>query len=461
MILQSLLFHIMFGHLFPDLPELKARVFLQYIEAAQNAESGRNLLGNLLDPAERTRMDHVVRNQFLTILMYRHLLRRLIGDFGRNSSNSKINRRMTAEVLNRIINQMLTPLVSFFNLKPINDSCKIFQRCAMRVIVHQLPISVSYYHGGFQLSFTYPTCEYSDIRRIEQLARPFFRRIDPTNEVLSVNIFVVWTLYAKIILDLDDRKRFGLHENPARLVEKLVENIIKSLTDDEILAIFSSYEFSTIVRIYIRLHIGQNKIRAIEARKRISRELVWEMVEDSMSEYHRRVRLEYSELRRSKFNVHVVQSFVRLLQSSSMIPSMTLRQWGSKHQIQDLKDQIEAQQLDIQGSFPFIASNVLMELQNLVSVFFSVDHHFEIDLNELTFLVIWTATYNVRCKRHRLIVRSKPWLEQSDWSEQQLLRSASPELILFFATFAKLNEGISLMMVFKWFSDKKRRLRPD
>jgi hypothetical protein len=293
------------------------------------------------------------------------------------------------------------------------------------------------------------------------LARPFFRRIDPTNEVLSVNIFVVWTLYAKIILDLDDRKRFGLHENPARLVEKLVENIIKSLTDDEILAIFSSYEFSTIVRIYIRLHIGQNKIRAIEARKRISRELVWEMVEDSMSEYHRRVRLEYSELRRSKFNVHVVQSFVRLLQSSSMIPSMTLRQWGSKHQIQDLKDQIEAQQLDIQGSFPFIASNVLMELQNLVSVFFSVDHHFEIDLNELTFLVIWTATYNVRCKRHRLIVRSKPWLEQSDWSEQQLLRSASPELILFFATFAKLNEGISLMMVFKWFSDKKRRLRPD
>lgn len=212
------------------------------------------------------------------------------------------------------------------------------------------------------------------------------------------------------------------------------------------------------MRRYIRLHIGQNKIRAIEARKRRSRELVWEMVENAMSEYHRRIRLEYSELRRSKFNVQIVQAFVRLLKSSSMIPSMipsmTLRQWGSKHQIQDLMDQIEAQQLDIQGSFPFIASNVLMELQNLVSVFFSVDHHFEIDLNELTFLVIWTATYNVRCKRHRLIVRSKPWLEQSDWSEQQLLSSASPELILFFAI---IREGISLMMMFKWFSEKKHQ----
>jgi hypothetical protein len=450
MILQNLLFYIMFGHLFPDLPELKASVFYQYMDAAQNDMSGRNLLGDLLGPAGRARMDRVFRNQFLTILMYRHLLRGLIGDFGRNSSISKRNRRMTAEVLNRIINQMLTPLVSFLNLKPINDSCKIFQRCAMRVIVNQIPISVFWYNGGFQLSFNYPTLEYSVIKHIQQLAHPFFKLIDPTNEVRSVDIFVVWALYAKIILDLDDRKRFGLHENPARLVE----NIVKSLTDDEILAIFSSYEFSTIVRRYIRLHIGQNKIRAIETPKRSSRELVWDMVENAMSKYHRRVRLEYSELRRSKFNVYVVQSFLRLLKSSSMIPSMALRQWGSKHQIQDLKDQIEAQPLDLQGSFPFIASNVLMELQNLVSVFFSVDHHFEIDLNELTFLVIWNATYNVRCKRHKLIVRSKPWLEQSDWSEQQLLRSASPELILFFAT---IHEGISLMMVFKWFSDKKRR----
>jgi len=41
-------------------------------------------------------------------------------------------------------------------------------------------------------------------------------------------------------------------------------------------------------------------------------------------------------------------------------------------------------------------------LQNLVSVFFSVHHHFEIDLNELTFLVIWTAIYNIRYKRHEL-----------------------------------------------------------
>jgi hypothetical protein len=76
------------------------------------------------------------------------------------------------------------------------------------------------------------------------------------------NIFVVWALYAKIILDLDDRKRFGYHENPAQSVE----NIVNSLTDEEILAIFSSYEFSTIVRRYICLHIQQNKIHAIEVR---------------------------------------------------------------------------------------------------------------------------------------------------------------------------------------------------
>ena len=437
--LQFLLFYILCNHLFPDLSELKASVFSQYIEAEQNAECGRNLLSDLLNPAGRAKMDRVVRNQFLTILMYRHLLRRLIGDFRYNSSISKRNRRMTAGVFSRVINQMLSPHVSFFNLKPIHNSCKIFQRCAMRVIVHQIPISVNWYNGFFQLSFTYPTCNHSVSERIQQLARPFSRLIDPMNEIWGGRIFVVWALYAKIILDLDDRKRFGYHENPARSVE----NIVNSLTDEEILAIFSSYEFSTLVRRYIRLHIEQNKIRAIEAVKRRSRELVWEMVEFAMSESHRRERFEYSELRRSIFNTHIVQSFVRLLESSSTI----LTQAGFKYQI-------EAQQIDLQESFPYIASNVFMELQNLVSVFFSVHHHFEIDLNELTFLVIWTAIYNVRFKRHELIVRSKPWLEKSDWSEKQCLRRASPELILFFAT---IHEGIPLMRIFKWFSEKKRQ----
>jgi hypothetical protein len=122
------------------------------------------------------------------------------------------------------------------------------------------------------------------------------------------------------------------------------------------------------------------------------------MVEFAMSESHRRERFEYSELRRSKFNIHIVQSFVRLLESSSTI----LIQAEFKHQMQNLIHQIETEQIDLQRSFPYIASNVLMELQNLVSVFFSVHHHFEIDLNELTFLVIWTAIYNIRYKRHKL-----------------------------------------------------------
>jgi len=367
--LQFFLFYILFNHLFPDLSELKACVFSQYMEAEQNAEFGRKLLSDLLDPAGGARMDRVVRNQFLTILMYR----RLIGDFRHNSSISKRNRRMTTQILSRIMNQILTPHVSFLNLKHIHHSCRIFQRCAMRVIVHQIPISVNWYNGFFQLSFTYPTCNHSVIKRIQQLAHPFSRLIDPKYEMWGGRIFIVWALYAKIILDLDDRKRFGYHENPAQSVE----NIVNSLTDEEILAIFSSYEFSTIVRRYIHLHIAQNKIRAIETVKRRSREIVWEMVEFAMSESHRRERFEYSEL-------HIVESFVRLLESSSMI----LTQAGFKHQMQYLIYQIEAQQIDLQGSFPYIASNVLMELQNLVSVFFSVHHHFEIDLNELTFLVI-------------------------------------------------------------------------
>jgi hypothetical protein len=442
--LQFILFYILINHLFPDLSELKACVFSQYMEAEQNAECGRKLLGNLLDPAGGARMDRVVRNQFLTILMYRHLLRRLIGDFRHNSSISRRNRRMTTQILSHVVGQILTPHVSFLNLKHIHHSCSIFQRCAMRVIVHQIPISVNWYNGFFQHSFTYPTCNHSVIKRIQQLAHPFSRLIDPMNEIWGGRIFIVWALYAKIILDLDDRKRFGYHENPAQSVE----NIVNSLTDEEILAIFSSYEFSTIVRRYIHLHIAQNKIRAIETVKRRSREIVLEMVEFAMSESHRRERFEYSELRRSKFNIHIVQSFVRLLESSSTI----LTQAGFKHQMQNLIHQIEAQQIDLQGSFPYIASNVLMELQNLVSVFFSVHHHFEIDLNELTFLVIWTAIYNIKYKRHELIVRSKPWLEESEWSERQLLRSASPELILFFAT---IHEGIPLMRIFKWFSEKK------
>jgi len=68
--LQFLLFYILFNHLFPDLSELKACVFFQYIEADKNAECGRNLLSDLLNPAGGARMDSVVRNQFLTILMY-------------------------------------------------------------------------------------------------------------------------------------------------------------------------------------------------------------------------------------------------------------------------------------------------------------------------------------------------------------------------------------------------------
>jgi hypothetical protein len=444
---RGLLFYTLFEHLFPNLPELKARVFFQYKQAEQDISSGANLLGNLLVPTGGARMDRIVRNQFLTILMYRHLLRHLIGDFPRHRNISKRNRMMTAGVLNHILNQMLMPHVSFVNLKPFHQSCKILQRCAMKVVIHQVPISVHWYNGGFQLTFTYPTCESSVNRRIEQLARPFSRLIDPRNEMWGGNIFVVWALYAKIILDLDDCTRFGLNS------DRSVENIVSMLTDDEILAIFSSYEFCTILRKYICLHIQQKKIREIEAGKIRTKELLWEMVEFAMSESYRRERFEYSEQRRSKFNDQVVQSFVRLVESSSMI----LRQAGFEYQMQDLMEQINVQQMDPMIFFPFIAPNVLMKLQDLISVFFSMHHQFEVDLNELTFLVVWTAVHNLRSRRRRLIYQSKPWLQKSDWSEKQLLSTASPELLLFFAT---THNSILLMKIIQCFSDKKRQERP-
>jgi hypothetical protein len=450
MALQYLLFYIMFGHLFPDLPELKARVFSQYMQAAQNTESGRILLGDLLDPAGGARMDCVVRNQFLTILMYRHLLQRMIGGLCRHTSTSKRNRMMTAGVLNRVINKMLTPHVSFVNLKHYSESCKIFVRCAMGVIVHQIPISVNWYNGNFQLSFTYPTCNHFVSERIQQLARPFSRLIDPMNEIWGGRIFVVWALYAKIILDLDDRKRFGLHENPARSVEE----IVNSLTDEEILAIFSSYEFSTILRRYIHLHIGQNKIRAIEEYKRRSRELVWGMVESAMSESHQRERLRLSQARRLVFKERIVRRFLQLLESSRL----TFKMFGSEEQLHELTHQIQAHQMHLQDSFPFIACEVLMELQNLVSVFFSVNHQFEIDLNELTFLVVWSAIHNLRLRRHKLVNQSKPWLRQSFWSHEQIMRSASPELILFFAI---KHSDRTLPNAIHWFSDQKRQKKLD
>jgi hypothetical protein len=67
---RGLLFYTLFEHLFPNLPELKARVFFQYKQAEQDISSGANLLGDLLVPTGGARMDRIVRNQFLTILMY-------------------------------------------------------------------------------------------------------------------------------------------------------------------------------------------------------------------------------------------------------------------------------------------------------------------------------------------------------------------------------------------------------
>ena len=182
-----------------------------------------------------------------------------------------------------------------------------------------------------------------------------------------------------------------------------------------------------------------------------SRDLVCETVESAMRKHHQRARRENCKLRTDRFNGRAVPTFIRLLDSFGLI----IYQAGFNHQIDNLTYEVndlirltKTRPLDLLSSFPFIAPDVIMKLQNLVNV----EHQFEIDLNELTFLVILSAIYNLRFKRHQLVTRSKFWLEQLDWSEQQCLKTASPELILFLAT---MHEGIPLARMLEWFSNKK------
>jgi hypothetical protein len=312
--------------------------------------------------------------------------------------------------------------------------------------------SISWYNGYFKLLFYLPTVNYDIYLRISSLSRPFWSRIDPRNQIFDVNLFICWAVIAKITIDIDDCRMFGKFVHP----NKTVRDIICSLTDDEILCLLASHEVSVIVRRYIQIHIQQCAIRDVIVRESLLRELVCETVESAMRNYHQRIRKENCNLRTDRFNSRAVPTFIRLLESSSLILSRA----GFKHQIHNLMDVMDdlipltkTRPLDLLSSFPFIAPDVIMKLQNLVNV----SHQFEIDLNELTFLVIWTAIYNLRFKRLQLITRSKFWLQQLDWSEQQRLKTASPELILFLAT---IHDGIPLIRMLEWLSNEKRQERP-
>ena len=445
--LQYLLFCIIFKVIFPNFRELTQFVFFDYPGAAQDIALGLDLLGDLFNPNGNAMMSMIVRKQFLTIQLLKPLLRHLcIG-----------NQHMSAKIIHRIINTILTPVVisEFYSDSDLKMGISnIYHRSLMRFrcLVYRTRPSILWYYGDFTLFFYLPTVNNDIYLRILSLNHPFWSRIDPKNEIFNKYLFISWAVIAKLTIDIDDCRMFGQPVNP----NKTVRDIICSLTDDEILCLLASHEVSVIVRRYIQIHIQQCAIRDVIVCEKISRDLVWETVESAMRNYHQRIRSENCKVRTNRFNGHVVLTFIRLLESSSLILSRA----GFKHQIHNLMDVmddsiplIETQPFNLLISFPFIAPDVIMKLQNLVNV----SHQFEIDLNELTFLVIWTAIYNLRFKRLQLITRSKFWLQQLDWSERQRLKTASPELILFLAT---IHEGIPLIRMLEWLSNEKRQERP-
>ena len=77
-----------------------------------------------------------------------------------------------------------------------------------------------------------------------------------------------------------------------------------------------------------------------------------------------------------------------------------------------------------------------------------MNHSFGIDLNELTFLVIWTANYNLKLGRQILVQERKPWL-RSSWRSKRVMNSGSPVIILFFAI---KYDGHLLKKILSWFS---------
>ena len=438
--LQYFLISIIFKVIFPNFRELTHFVFFDYPEAAQYIALGLDLLSDLLNPNENAMMSMMVRKQFLTIQLLKPLLRHL----------SMGNRHISARIIRRIINTILTPAVisKFYSDSDISTGFgNIYQKSLMRFrwMVFRTPLSIRWYGDG-KLFFHLTPVNNDIYHRILWLSRQFWSRIDPKNEIFPINAFICWAVIAKLTIDIDDCRMFGQPVNP----NQTVRDIICSLTDDEILCLLSSHEVSVIVRGYINIHLRQCAIRDAIVCEKISRDLVWETVESAMRKHHQRVKRENCNLRTDRFNSRAVPTFIRLLESYGLILSRA----GFKHQIHnlmyvmdDLIPLTKTQPLDLLNSFPFIAPDVIMKLQNLVNV----RHQFEIDLNELTFLVILTAIYNLRFKRRQLVTSSKLWLQKSDWSERQRLKKASPEMILF---FAMMHEGIPLARMLEWFSKR-------
>lgn len=421
--LQNFLFFTMIRTFFHDLPELVRLIHFRHPETEEHVKFGMELFAELIQPGGIFGMNHMVRNRFLTILLYRPLLRRLIGNFHTR------NRMIAARILAHIMDLLLAPVVTSKSLLLSKPKDQIIEISKMRILVHQPPVTARWvkYIDYFHISFFSPFNDKID-GRIEILARPYLQQFKEINS----KEFISWALLAKILMDIEDRKMFSLY--PMYPTLSLIQ-FIDSVSDAEILNLFASHEFSTIFRKYISFFTKQQQLRDIEAVKIRSNEIVLDILDSAMILIH----VFAKEKRQEKFEERVTHFFLQILCSERL--KMEEIQGD-----QTFFQQIKPKEKPIQDHFD-IRLGRINKLKMLLSELLK-NHSLEIDLNELTFLVIWTADYNVKLGRQLLVKERKPWL-RSSWRSKRVMNSGSPVMILFFAV---KYDGRLLKKILSWFS---------
>ena len=424
---KNLLFFTTIRSLFHELPELRHLIHFRYPETEEHVKLCMILYEGLINPGGIFSMNHMVRNRFLTILLYRPLLQRLIGNFHPSHHNSRRNRMMATRILTHIMDVILTPVVTSKSLLLSTPTNQIIEISKMKFLVHQPLVTARWvkYSDNFRISFF---CPFNNkiIGRIEILARPYLQQF----KEFSSEEFISWALLAKILMDIEDCKMFDFLYPPKSHIQ-----IIDSMSDAEILNLFASHEFSTIFRKYISFFSKQQQLREIEEVKIRSNEIVLDILDYAMI----LINIRAKEKRLLKFEEEVIQFFSEILCSERL--KMEEIQ-GNRNLFQKIKPK----EKPIQNHFD-IPLGRINQLKSILSGLLK-NHSLGIDLNELTFLVIWTANYNVKLERQLLVKERKPWL-RSSWRPRRVMNSGSPVMILFFAL---KYDGRLLKEILSWFS---------
>jgi len=421
--LQKFLFFTMIRTFFHDLPELRRLIHFRHPETEEHVKLGRDLFGELIQSGGIFGMNQMVRNRFLTILFYRPLLRRLIGNFHTR------NRMIAARILAHIVDLLLAPVVTSKSLLFYTPTNQIIEISKMRILVNQPLVTTRWvkYSDNFHISFFSPF-NYKIDGRIEILSRSYLIEF----KEISSKEFISWALLAKILMDIEDRKMFSFY--PMYPTLSIIQ-FIDSMSDSEILNLFASHEFSTIFRKYIIFFTKQQQLRDIEAVKIRSNQIVLDILDSAMI----LINIRAKEKRQMMFEEGVIQFFLEILCSERL-------KMEEIQEDQTFFQQIKPKEKPIQDIFdiPLVRIN---QLKNILSGLLK-NHSLGIDLNELTFLVIWTANFNVELGRQLLVKERKPWL-RSSWRSKRVMNSGSPVMILFFAV---KYDGQLLKNILSWFS---------